>query len=211
MICVLVFRLTARRGAALWGSFPVMPVNKFIKFQVTKSLLHSICVSREGGQELEVSESICYMGTGELALCSTRPRSHPSGAVPVPWPRTSLPREASPKKLIDCDFWRATQSYPKLLWCLHHCSLPAVSLREKNKNLHPTLQRCGEVPCINCFITFCITKSHCEQLLYQATCLITKVIFSTAEWLLSFGSIFQRNQEKRNIYVFTLLELHSKD
>lgn len=81
-----------------------MPVNKFIKFQVTKSLLHSICVSKKDGQELEVSESICYMGTGDLALCSTLPRSQPSEAVQCLDPDTSLPSEASPKKLIDCDF-----------------------------------------------------------------------------------------------------------
>lgn len=81
----------------------MMPVNKFIKFQVTKSLLHSICVSKKDGQELEVSGSICYMGTGELSAAPCRGLSLLKLCQCLD-PDTSLPSEASPKKLIDCDF-----------------------------------------------------------------------------------------------------------
>lgn len=60
------------------------------------------------------------------------------------------PEPAFPESLVLRNWLIVTsegphRAHPKLLWCLHHCSLPAVSLWEKNKNLHPTfrdVERC---------------------------------------------------------------------
>lgn len=72
-----------------------------------------------------------YWGLSPLKLCQCLD------------PDTSLPSEASPKELIDCDFWRATESHPQLLWCQHHCSLSAASLWKKTPtSSFAEMQRC---------------------------------------------------------------------
>lgn len=194
-----------------------MPVNKFIKFQVTKSLLHSICVSKEGGQELEVSDSICYMGTGELALCSTLPRSQPSGAVPAPWPRTSLPREPSPKKLIDCDFWRATQSPPKAFMVPTSLLFASSILMRKKIKIYIQLLemwRGALHKLLHYLLHHQVSLRTAVQMLYQATRLIMFHYKSHLLywWVVTFFWLhLSKESGKRNIYAFTLLELNGKD
>lgn len=89
-------------------------------------------------------------------------------------PDTSLPSEASPKKLIDCDFWRATQSHPQLLWCLHHCSLPAASLWKKKKSTSSFAEmwRGALHKLIHSLLHHWVSLQTAVKMLYQATCLI---------------------------------------
>lgn len=98
--------------------------------------------ARKTGWELEVSESICCMGTGELSAAPCCGRS-PLKLCKCHDPATSLPNKASPQNLTASDFWRATKNLPWLLQCLHHCSLPAASSQRRlSMQLSRDMERC---------------------------------------------------------------------
>lgn len=190
-----------------------MPVNEFIKFQVTKSLLHSICVSKKGGQELEVSESICYMGTGELVLCSTLPRSQPSEAVPVPWPITSLPSEASPKKLIGTseEPYRATHSFYAA-----YIIAPYKQHLYGKKNSTSSFAEIwrGALHKLLCsLLHHQVSLQTAVKMLYHATCLINfhyKSLLLYCQVFTFFWLHLSKESGKRNTYLNTTARISSR-